>query len=611
MAAHLKNEVVTLATCVKIVPTRESKKPPVYLTEHDRPLSVDQISYVPSDSYTISTIKTSTDFKSDNTELTLGDKEYSDIKGFLNASVYIFYVNWNDLSMGVISLFTGFVSSVELTHEKELKMTVSGMGKKLSKKYLPKYSRTCRTSLGSTKCGVPILPVGRGDLFFSFPRTYTVGEQVYDRPSLISLPNYSFSGWGNPTGWTLSDPELTHPASYDNLTISQTVVRDVAVTDGALIMFEVEINQEVILYIDQLDINGEVLQTEWNGFSVSGKHHVTALALPNAVSFKFIINVKPQHSTTVTPLAYYYVGALPVNRNKLARVTNLAAQDKINVPNGEFYKDGQINLTNDTTLITDWEITATTQYSVINNVFKGIATTMRQTVQLPPLGCTLLSSGCYFLHVIVEHNGGTTTTLEILDDEDNVLHTYNFSDTEYKVRLDNSPDKVRITHVITNNEIQHVRMYIYNALISAINDPYDVTLNSAGEKETKSDIWLTETEKIYYNGTISAVPSQTESRIFNLTSGDLTNGKNYGTILFITGANAGIVRKVRSYNETTFKIELFDKLPNMPSTGDKVIVGYGCDKTINTCGGIFNNGINFRGEPYMPTVESLGDIINT
>jgi uncharacterized phage protein (TIGR02218 family) len=76
-----------------------------------------------------------------------------------------------------------------------------------------------------------------------------------------------------------------------------------------------------------------------------------------------------------------------------------------------------------------------------------------------------------------------------------------------------------------------------------------------------------------------------------------------GTIVFVTGPNAGFAVTVKNYSHTNGTVTFFALLPKPPNTGDTFIIYPGCDKRQTTCSGKFNNLINFGGMPYVPVPE--------
>jgi uncharacterized phage protein (TIGR02218 family) len=75
----------------------------------------------------------------------------------------------------------------------------------------------------------------------------------------------------------------------------------------------------------------------------------------------------------------------------------------------------------------------------------------------------------------------------------------------------------------------------------------------------------------------------------------------YGTLRFLSGNNAN--RKVEVLGYQASRITLMERMPFPVSFGDQLEVVAGCDKLASTCKTKFNNLLNFRGFPFMPTEE--------
>lgn len=102
-------------------------------------------------------------------------------------------------------------------------------------------------------------------------------------------------------------------------------------------------------------------------------------------------------------------------------------------------------------------------------------------------------------------------------------------------------------------------------------------------------------------GTI--VAGSTNLRPMTNLGGVPTTWNALGTLEFTTGQNAGQKRTVKG-NELGM-YELVSKLPFTPQVGDLVTVYPGCDKTLGTCAGKFNNAARYRGQPYIPRPDSV------
>lgn len=76
-----------------------------------------------------------------------------------------------------------------------------------------------------------------------------------------------------------------------------------------------------------------------------------------------------------------------------------------------------------------------------------------------------------------------------------------------------------------------------------------------------------------------------------------------GVIEITTGPNLGQKRTIKSHVGVNF--ELVSKLPFAPGVGENFIAYPGCDKTLETCAGKFDNASRYRGQPYIPRPDSV------
>jgi uncharacterized phage protein (TIGR02218 family) len=74
-----------------------------------------------------------------------------------------------------------------------------------------------------------------------------------------------------------------------------------------------------------------------------------------------------------------------------------------------------------------------------------------------------------------------------------------------------------------------------------------------------------------------------------------------------TGNNAGFQIEVKKYDPSTKEFTLFEAMPYAIGVGDEFEVTWGCDKNLETCRDQYDNLVNFRGEPYIP---SKSEIVN-
>lgn len=103
------------------------------------------------------------------------------------------------------------------------------------------------------------------------------------------------------------------------------------------------------------------------------------------------------------------------------------------------------------------------------------------------------------------------------------------------------------------------------------------------------------------SGTITAA---TSSKIFADSSRGEGGGYfNGGLLTWTSGENAQLKMEVKSFNATQF--ELHHAMPYPVQIGDTYQVYRGCDKALSTCKNVFNNVVNFRGEPHLPGIDQV------
>lgn len=78
-----------------------------------------------------------------------------------------------------------------------------------------------------------------------------------------------------------------------------------------------------------------------------------------------------------------------------------------------------------------------------------------------------------------------------------------------------------------------------------------------------------------------------------------------GTVLFTSGANAGLKREIKTYDTVTGAIEVWEAFSSIIGPTDGFTAVAGCDKNATTCQAKFSNIINFQGFPQLPGLDSL------
>jgi len=83
------------------------------------------------------------------------------------------------------------------------------------------------------------------------------------------------------------------------------------------------------------------------------------------------------------------------------------------------------------------------------------------------------------------------------------------------------------------------------------------------------------------------------------------NAYPLGYVLFTGGQNAGLIKtiKAQSFVSGVPVFQLWSQMAFPVAPGDTVIIVPGCDKTVPTCGNVFDNFIHYGGQPYVPNPE--------
>lgn len=109
--------------------------------------------------------------------------------------------------------------------------------------------------------------------------------------------------------------------------------------------------------------------------------------------------------------------------------------------------------------------------------------------------------------------------------------------------------------------------------------------------------------KTGYNCTVTAI----DSTLTTITlSGMPTVATDYfaqGYVQFTSGNDTGQIRTIK--NSSSGQIVIMIKNTRPLSIGDTCTIYAGCDRTQSTCSSKFSNLANFRGFPYIPTIESI------
>lgn len=148
-----------------------------------------------------------------------------------------------------------------------------------------------------------------------------------------------------------------------------------------------------------------------------------------------------------------------------------------------------------------------------------------------------------------------------------------------------------------------------------IDIPNDFTLEvsqTVVSEGPTSSVTCTVLNPFFQSGTVDGVDSVSPRRIFTDSTivsavtgiAFQTNFFAEGRVTFTSGANSGITRDIR-VSSAGGDFECFLEFPFDIAVSDTFEVTAGCDKTFDTCKNKFDNVINFRGFPDIPTVETV------
>lgn len=155
-AAHLAQEVTTLATCWKL-----TRRDGVVMgfTDHDQDLLLDEVTFKAATGFTPSAIHNTANLSVDNLDvegmLTAGSITESDILAgkYDFAEIAIFHVNYRDPAAGRMDMRQGWLGEVALGR-KAFVAEVRGLTQRLTYTIGELYSASCRAVLGDGRCKV-------------------------------------------------------------------------------------------------------------------------------------------------------------------------------------------------------------------------------------------------------------------------------------------------------------------------------------------------------------------------------------------------------------------------------------------------------------------------
>lgn len=159
LKAHLAGEVTTICTCWKII-RRDNVE--LHFTDLDDDLVVGGDTYKSAVGYTRTALDANADMQIDNVDVTgiFDDASITedDLRSGLydGADVYVFLVNWANVSQGTMALRRGTIGEVVMLPSGVFHSTMYGLAEKLQQTVGEIYTPSCRADLGDAKCGIDL-----------------------------------------------------------------------------------------------------------------------------------------------------------------------------------------------------------------------------------------------------------------------------------------------------------------------------------------------------------------------------------------------------------------------------------------------------------------------
>lgn len=595
--AHFQQEVTTLTTCWRI--TRLDLEQ-FHFTEHDKniPFDIDGLgtsaTYKASSSYNRSAIKNDDTLAVDNLDLTgvlaLVDVDETDLRRglFDYAVVEIFMVNWEDLTQGAMKLRKGRLGEATITGNGLFFAELRGLTQAYSRRIGELYTPECRVDLGDERCKVPILPE-----IAVRNKAYAVGDFVRASSSLEGVP------------------VATVLAPYD-VDANDDSVNAATGTLGA---------QAAIQTVEKKFGAGSV------EFSPSGSVNPSA----SFVSYPDI--------TAYTIGSNKFTIEFHTRFKDLTAAFQVMASHYLNTGDDRSWRVARFNNTLDFFLSDDG--TSVSPAVAISGAFTWVVDTWYH------VALTRDASNDVRMFVDGVQVGSTTNVSFALHDSSAPLRIGKFRSVSDDSPMNGFVDNFRVTigealytanftppaaafpsisDVITDLGCTDFDDRIYVATTAGTSDivvqpVYDTTIGNTTTDGsaifTAEDAW----SRCITVNTVDGADPRKKFEVIELTpnSGGGTSGRsnfpddsmNGGVVVWETGDNAGTAMEVRDFIADdgitiTQDLELFLDMPFDIVVGDTARIYRGCFKRpITDCKDVFDNMVNFRGEPYIPGQDAI------
>jgi uncharacterized phage protein (TIGR02218 family) len=111
----------------------------------------------------------------------------------------------------------------------------------------------------------------------------------------------------------------------------------------------------------------------------------------------------------------------------------------------------------------------------------------------------------------------------------------------------------------------------------------------------------------FYERTAQVLTVAISQSRFHIASSEVTGFYDYGRCKCTSGLNINIEREIKEslINAGVADIILRQSFPFLLQVGDEFTLTRGCDFRFSTCVNVFDNAVNFRGEPHVPGVDKI------
>jgi hypothetical protein len=167
MQTHIAQQTTTLATCWRI---QRKDSTEYFFTDHDKAITYNSDSYTPLNSGDMSSYSASDNLAVDNldVELILNasaiDETHVRAGLFDFANVWVFLINYEDVTMGILKLNFGVLGEVEIKRDESAKVEVRSLTQLAQQNIGSVITPDCRASLGDSQCKYGLWGESLGDL---------------------------------------------------------------------------------------------------------------------------------------------------------------------------------------------------------------------------------------------------------------------------------------------------------------------------------------------------------------------------------------------------------------------------------------------------------------